>query len=261
MILTIDIGNSYITIGGYSENSRIFVSDIVSDARRTKYQYMVELKSMMELNGINTSDIRGAIIGSVVPELTPVIFEAVKKLCGIIPLIVGPGIKSGLNIRIENPAQLGADIFAGAVAALAAYSAPCIICNLGTATVMSVINSESIFCGVVIAAGVGTTLDGFTKRTALLPHVNIDAPKNIIGKNSAQSVQSGLIFGTAAMIDGLVTRIENEINSKAKVIATGKMCDKIIKYCNTDIEVYNYLILDGLKIIYDKNCTEKKQTL
>lgn len=253
MILTIDIGNSHMTVGGYTNDLCEFVFDLVSDVRRTKDQYMAELKSLMDLHHIDLYSLTGGIIGSVVPELTYVIFDAVKQLCGIEPLVVGPGIKSGLNIRIENPAQLGADIFAGAVAALEKYEPPCIICNLGTATVMSVIDAAGLFCGVIIAAGVGTTLDGFTKRTALLPHVNIDPPKKIIGKNSVQSVQSGLVYGTAAMIDGLVTRIEREIGAKARVIANGNICDTIIPHCDTEIEIYKNLILDGLRMIYEKN--------
>ena len=253
MILTVDIGNSYITIGGYEGDRLAFVSDIVSDPRRTRDQYMVEIKNMMELNGIGTQSPEGAVIGSVVPELTSVIAEAVERLLGTVPIIVGPGIKSGINIRIENPAQLGADIFAGAVAAAEKFGGPCIICNLGTATVMSVLDANKVFQGVVIAAGVGTTQEAFTKYTALLPHVNIDPPKHVIGKNSARSVQSGLVFGTAAMIDGLVKRIEEELGQKARVLATGKICKMIIPYCETDIEVEEYLILDGLKIIYDKN--------
>ncbi len=254
MVLTISIGNSNITIGGYKGKDLVFVSDIISDARRTKDQYMVDIKSIAGLYDVKTDEIDGAIIGSVVPELTPIVSEAVAKLCKITPVVVGPGIKSGLNIRIENPTQLGADIFAGAVAALDRFSGPIIICNLGTATVMSVINSQNIFSGVIIAAGIGTTLDGFTKRTALLPHVNVDVPKSIIGKNSVQSVQSGLIFGTAAMIDGLIERIEEELGCEAKVIATGKMCKTISDCCKRKIELYEYLILDGLKILYDKNC-------
>jgi len=257
LILTISIGNSNITIGGYKEAERLFVADIVSEAKRTRDQYMVELKNMIELNDACVSDFEGAIIGSVVPELTPAIYEAVKRLFGFEPLVVGPGIKSGLNIRIENPTQLGADIFAAAVAALEKYKGPLILCNLGTATTMSVINADNIFCGVVIAAGIGTTLDGFTKRTALLPHVNIEAPKSVIGKNSVRSVQSGLVFGTAAMIDGLIDRIEEELGEKTKVIATGKMCKTIAGYCKKEIELYSYMILDGLRILYYKN-TEKK---
>ena len=253
MILAIDVGNAYITIGGYNGDERVFVVDTLSDVKHTKYQYMAEFKSLLELHNMPDCEISGAIIASVVPELTKVIADTAKNLWGITPLILGPGVKSGLNIRIENPSQLGADIVAGAVAASAHYPVPCIVCNMGTTTVMSVINAEGVFTGAVIAAGVGTTLDSFTRWTALLPHVTIEAPKNVIGKSTNQSVQSGLVYGAAAMIDGLVLRIEEELGTKAKVVATGKMCNTVIPYCNTEIDIYKYLILDGLKIIYDKN--------
>ena len=226
MILTIDIGNSYITIGGYAGQALVFVSDLVTDLYRTSDQYAIDLQNLTRLKAVDTGNITGAIISSVVPELTEVIQNAVLTLTGITPLVVGPGVKSGLNILIDNPAQLGADTVACAVAALAYYTPPCIICDLGTATVLSVIDQEKRFLGAIIAAGVGTTLDIFTRRTALLPHVNIEKPKKLIGKNTVHSVQSGLVNGTASMIDGLILRIERELDCEAKIIATGKMTQK-----------------------------------
>lgn len=258
MIITISIGNSNLTIGGY-DGKRIFTAEIQSDAKKTSDQYAAEIKNVTILYGINTAGVDGAIIASVVPKLTAVIDEAVRKLFGIKAMILGPGIKSGLNIRIENPAQLGADMVAASVAAIENRNndLPCIVCNLGTVTAMGVINSEKMFCGAVIAAGVDTTLDGFTERTSLLPEVTLEPPKSIIGKNSVQSVQSGLIFGTAAMIDGLILKIEKELGRKAKIIATGKMCKYIIPYCETQVEVREHLISDGLYIIYKKNKENK----
>lgn len=259
MILTISIGNSNITIGGY-EGERVFTAEIKSEPGRTSDQYAAEIKSVMELYGVGTSAVEGAIIGSVVPKLTSVLAEGLEKIFKIKPVMLGPGIKSGLNIRIENPAQLGADIVAAAVAAMnLKKKMPCIVCNLGTATVMGVIDSEEIFRGVVIAAGVDTTLEGFTKKTALLAEVDLEAPKNVIGKNSAQSVQSGLIFGTAAMIDGLISRIERELGEKARVVATGRMCRHIIPYCEREIEICEHLTSDGLYLIYEKNLQSKQK--
>ena len=253
MILAVNIGNSHITFGGYEGNERVFDAQIESDAKRTKYQYMADIKNIAQLFDIDLEKTQGAVIGSVVPELTEVLKESIRKMCNAEPIVVGPGVKSGLDIRIENPAQLGADIVAGAVAAAAKYKPPIIICNFATATVISVIDKAGIFRGAIIAAGVGTTLDGFTKRTALLPHVNMEAPKRVIGTNSIASMQSGLIFGTSAMIDGLVERIENEISDNASVVATGELSDVIIKCCKTHIEKEEHLIIDGLKIIYDRN--------
>lgn len=253
MILTIDIGNSYITIGGYEQAELVFVSDIVTDLYRTSDQYAVDILNLMRLREMDTGNITGAILSSVVPELTETIQMAVKVLTGITALAVGPGVKSGLNILIDNPAQLGADTVACAVAALEYYKPPCIICDLGTATVLSVIDREKRFLGVIIAAGIGTTLDIFTRRTALLPHVNIDKPKKLIGKNTVHSVQSGLVNGTASMIDGLILRIERELGCEAEIIATGKMTEKVIPYCDRTIHVRDYLLLDGLRLIYERN--------
>lgn len=253
MLLTIDIGNSYITIGGYEGEQLVFISELVTNLYRTDDQYAVELLQIMQLHNVDWKQIIGAILSSVVPELTDVIRRAVKRLTGVWALAVGPGVKSGLQIQIDNPAQLGADMVACAVAALAQYHPPIVICDLGTATVLSVIDRAGKFSGVIIAAGVGTTQDMFTRRTALLPHVNIERPKTLIGKNTVRSVQSGLVNGTAAMIDGLVLRIERELDCEAKIIATGRMTETVIPHCDRDIVIHPHLLLDGLRLIYEKN--------
>ena len=256
MLITIDIGNSYVSFGGYEGEELLFVSDIVTDSKKSEDQYAVEFGNIMELYKIDTGKIDGGIISSVVPELTEVVKNAIKKLCGVDCLVVGPGVKSGINLNIENPAQLGADMVAEAVAVINKYPCPAIICDLGTATVLAVIDKNKNFNGVIIAAGVGTTSDGFSKKTALLPHVSIEQPKKIIGKNTVSSVQSGLIHGTAAMIDGLILRIERELGEKTTVIATGKMTERIIPHCDMDILISDYLVFEGLRLIYLKN-TEK----
>lgn len=253
MLLTIDIGNSYITMGGYEGDTLEFVSRVVTQSRRTADQYAVETADIMRLYKVDMSMVDGAIISSVVPELTGVMQKAVKMLTGVDALVVGPGVKSGIHILIDNPAQLGADIVACAVAASARGNLPCIIYDMGTATTVSVIDSDGRFVGVVICAGVGTTLDMFTSRTALLPHVSIEAPKSIIGKNTIHSMQSGLIYGTAAMLDGIAERIEEEIGEKAHIIATGGMAQDIVRYCKKPPELCDHLLLEGLKLIYDKN--------
>lgn len=253
MLITIDIGNSYVSFGCYKGENLEFVSDIVTDNKKSVDQYAVEFGNIMKLYNIDTQNISGGIISSVVPELTAVVAEAIAKLCKISCLIVGPGVKSGININIENPAQLGADTVAEAVAVIEKFPCPAIICDLGTATVMGVIDKNKNFNGCIIAAGVGTTSDSFSNNTALLPHVSIDTPKRLIGKNTVNSVQSGLIFGTAAMIDGLISRIERELGEKTTVIATGKMTEKIIPHCDREIIISDYLVFEGLRLIYQKN--------
>ncbi len=259
MLITVDIGNTYISFGGYKEKELLFVSDIVTESKKSSDQYAVEIGNIMKLYNIDHRDVSGGIISSVVPELTHVIKGAIAKLCNVECLVVGPGVKSGININIENPAQLGADTVAEAVAVAEKYPCPAVICDLGTATVLGIIDKNKSFSGVIIAAGVGTTSEAFSKNTALLPHVSIDLPKRLIGKNTVNSVQSGLIYGTAAMIDGLVLRIERELGEKTTVVATGKMTEKIIPHCDRDIIIADYLVFEGLRLIYEKNIEEKSK--
>jgi type III pantothenate kinase len=240
-------------MGGFEGDELKFVSRVVTQPRRTSDQYAVETGDIMRLYSIDTSSVDGAVISSVVPELTGVMQQAVKMLTGVDALIVGPGVKSGIHILIDNPAQLGADIVACAAAAADRGRLPCIIYDMGTATTVSVLDSQGRFIGAVICAGVGTTLDMFTSRTALLPHVSIEAPKRIIGKNTIHSMQSGLIYGTASMLDGIAERIEEEIGERAHIIATGGMAQDIVKYCKKTPELCDHLLLEGLKLIYEKN--------
>ena len=253
MLIAVDIGNSYITMGGYESEKLEFVSCILTQSRRTSDQYAIEIGDVMRLHKADISKIDGAIISSVVPELTVVIKNAVKILTGIDALVVGPGVKSGLHIMIDNPAQLGADIAACAVAAVERGKFPCIIYDMGTTTTVGVIDKKGRFIGAVICAGVGTTLDMFTTKTALLPHVSIEAPQTIIGKNTIHSMQSGLIYGTASMLDGIAERIEEELGESVYIIATGDMAQDIVRYCKKQPEVCSHLLLEGLKIIYEKN--------
>lgn len=253
MLLAVDIGNSYITLGGFNEDNLIFVSKVVTQTRNTEDQYAVELQSVMALHKVRVTDFTGAIISSVVPELTLTIKNVIAKLTGLEIMVVGPGLKSGLNILIDNPAQLGADLVAGAVAAISRYPMPCIIFDLGTATAASVIDKKGNFRGGVISAGVGTTLEALTSRTALLTNVSIEAPPSVIGKNSYQCMQSGLVYGTACLIEGLANKIELELGDTATLIATGGLAKDIVRHCNREILVCENLVLEGLRIIYLKN--------
>lgn len=258
MLFTIDIGNSYITLGAYNSEELVFVSELVTLPKLSRDQYAVEILNVMRLYGIRVEQVTGAIISSVVPELTAVLQGAISLLCCIEPLIVGPGVKSGLPITIDNPAQLGPDLVACGVAAVARGAAPCVIYDLGTTTTVSVIDGEGRFAGVVISAGVGTTLEMFTSHTALLPHVSIEAPKSVIGKNSIHSMQSGLVYGTAAMLDGLSDRISEELEKEPVLLATGLMAHKIVPYCKKEVELCEHLLLEGLRLIYQRNSKLKK---
>ncbi len=253
MVLAIDIGNTNITLGGYKAADIQFVSRIATDPRRTADQYAVEMYDIMRLAGCDITTVKGCVIASVVPTVCTALTGAVKKLAGLDPVVIGPGVKTGVNIKIDNPAQLGADLVAGAAGVLGKYKMPCIIIDMGTATTLSVLDREGTFLGGSIAAGVGLTLNALTSNTALLSEISIEAPKNVIGRNTVESMQSGLVLGTAAMIDGLVSRIEAELGEECTVVATGGRAKQIVSHCGRKIELDDNLLLDGLIKIYNKN--------
>lgn len=253
MLLAIDIGNTNITLGIYEGDELRFTARLATNTHRTCDQYAIEIRDVMALNGSDYRLIKDAIISSVVPSLSDAIKGAVGKLCNIEPLVLGPGVKTGLNIKIDNPAQLGADLAAGAVGALAEYQMPCIIIDLGTASTISVLDAKGNFLGGVIAAGINLTLEALCHNTAQLPSIHIEAPPAAIGRNSIDSMKSGLVLGSAAMLDGMIDRIEDELGRQATVVATGGMAGLIVPHCRHHIICNDTLLLDGLRIIYGKN--------
>ncbi len=254
MILALDIGNTNITIGAYENEELLFVLRAATDRKITPDQYAVELSAMLKIHGADGFVWKGAIICSVVPELTNVIKEAVYTVTGKTAVLIGPGIKTGLNIRIDNPAQLGADLVAGAVGAINKYKLPCLVLDMGTATKISVIDSQGCYRGCTISAGVRLALNALSAGASQLPAISLDVPHSAIGTNTIDSMQSGTVLGSAAMIEGLCTRLEDALGEKVKtIVATGGISGDIIRYCNMDIIHAPNLILDGLKFIYDKN--------
>ena len=253
MLLAIDIGNTNVTLGAYRNDVLSFTARLATDTRKTADQYAVDIKEILQLHNLDSDRIEDCIISSVVPTVTVAVNEAISKLCHIVPLTLGPGVKTGLNIKIDNPAQLGADLVAGAVGAIAEYTLPCIIIDMGTATTVSVVDENGFFRGGVIAAGVRLTLKALSENTAQLPSIHIEAPQNVIGTNTVDSMKSGLVYGTAAMLDGLITRIENELGSSATIVATGGLSRDVIPFCDHTILYNENLLLDGLKEIYNKN--------
>lgn len=253
LILTVDIGNTNITLGVFKGKELLFESRMETNRSRLRDQYAIELRDILDLYGISPRSLEGAIVCSVVPALTNSFVQAITMLSGKQPLIVGPGIKTGLNIRIDNPAQLGADLVAGAVAAIAMFETPSIIFDLGTATTISVIGSDGSFLGGPILPGAAISLEALTNRAAQLPQINMEAPPKVIGTNTVHSMQSGTIYGTASMIDGMIERIEEELGQKATVIATGGIANLVCRHCKRDIVHCDKLILDGLRILFEKN--------
>ena len=254
MLLVIDIGNTNITLGVYNKDELVFVSRMATDKSKTPDQYAVDLKQIFDLYETPLNSFSGAAISSVVPELTGTASEAIEKLTGCKAMVLGPGIKTGMNILIDNPAQLGADLLAGCVGAAALYPLPCLVIDLGTASKISVIDKNGAFCGCTISPGIGISLDALSARTSQLPSISLKTPARAIGKNTIDSMQSGTVFGYAAMLDGLCEKLEEELGDKVMTtVATGGLAKDLVKSCKRDITYNGQLILYGLKVLYEKN--------
>ena len=253
MILAIDIGNTNLTIGCFDGEQICFAERLSTDLTRTDLEYAVSIKTILELYGIKESRIRGGIISSVVPPLTKVIAQAAKKVIHRQIKVVGPGVKTGLNIHMDQPAQVGSDRIVNAVAAIEAYEAPIIVVDLGTATTISLIDEKKNYAGGMILPGVATALEALTERTSQLPKISIEQPRKAIGKNTVDCMKSGIIYGSAACIDGMIDRIEDEIGQKASLVATGGLAGTIIPHCKKEIPIDETLLLKGLQLIYNRN--------
>jgi len=253
MLLAIDIGNTNLVIGCIENDKILFKARIATDRLRTSDQYGVEIKNMLEAYGVQIQDIDDCIISSVVPPVFNSVKTGVIKIIGKQPMVVGPGLKTGLNIHVDVPSQVGSDRIVIAVAALAEYKAPLILMDLGTATTIEVVEPENTYLGGVIFPGVKISLEALTSRAAQLPGISLDKPKAVIGKNTVDCMRSGMIYGTAAMIDGLIERMEEELGHPSTLVATGGMAQFITPLCKHNIILEKDLLLKGLNIIYKKN--------
>ncbi len=253
MLLAIDIGNTNLVIGCIKDDRIVFQARIATDRTRTSDQYGVEIKNMLEAYGVHISDISDCIISSVVPPVFNSVKTGVIKVIKKQPMVVGPGLKTGLNIHVDVPSQVGSDRIVIAVAALAEYQAPLILMDLGTATTIEVVEPDNLYMGGVIFPGVKISLDALTSRAAQLPGISLEKPKNVIGKNTVDCMRSGMMYGTAAMIDGLVERMEEELGHSCTLIATGGMAQFIVPLCKRKIIIEKDLLLKGLNLIYKKN--------
>lgn len=253
MILAIDIGNSNIVLGCMEEMQIVKEARLATDLLKTSDQYCAELKSMLDLLEIPISRIEGAIISSVVPPVLNSIKTAIMKLTGITPLIVGPGIKTGLNILLDNPAMAGGDLIVGAVAALDQYKPPLLIIDMGTATTITAIDAKGNFLGGSIFPGVKISSEALSGKTAQLPAISLEAPQKAIGRNTVDCMRSGLMMGTAAMLDGMILRMEEELGAPATVVATGGIARFVLPMCRRDIIYDKDLLLKGLGILYRIN--------
>ena len=253
MLLAIDIGNTNIVIGCIRDDEILFKARIATDQTRTSDQYGVEIKNMLEAFGIHKADISDCIISSVVPPVFHSIRTGVIKVIGKQPMVVGPGLKTGLNIHMDVPSQVGSDRIVAAVAALAEYEAPLILMDMGTATTIEVVEPNNVYMGGVIFPGVKISLDALTSRAAQLPGISLEKPKQVIGRNTVDCMRSGMMYGTAAMIDGIIDRIEQELGHSSTLVATGGMAQFITPLCRRKIILEKDLMLKGLNILYKKN--------
>ena len=253
MILAVDIGNSNIVLGGMEDMNIVFEARIRTDATKTSDEYCIDLKNILDIYDIRRERLEGAIIASVVPQVLNSIKTAIKKLTGKNSLVVGPGLKTGLNIKVENPSQVGADLVVGAVAALRSFQPPMIVIDMGTATTMIVLDQSGAFIGGSISPGVRISQKALTNGTALLPGLQLDAPRKAIGRNTIDCMRSGIMLAHACMIDGMVERMEAELGCKTTVVATGGIAKFGLPMCRTSILYDKDLLLKGLAMLYREN--------
>ena len=252
MILTLDIGNRAINIGGFRGDAPLFVAHVASDARKTADEYAVSILSVLSLYSVDRGEVAGSIISSVHPEINPALKEALRILFGAEPLVVGPGVKTGLGIRCDMPSSVGGDLICASLAAHRLYGSPALVVDIDTATKMTLVNSDGAFVGTSILPGVLMGLDALSSTASLLPTVELSAPARVIGKNTADCMRSGVIYGNASMIDGMIDRIIAE-NGEARLVLTGSQAHLVAPYLGHTFTLDEHLVLRGLKMIYDKN--------
>lgn len=257
MILTIDVGNTHIVLGMYKQDKLAMVSRMRTSWEKTGEEYGVLMRSILRLKDIEPSQIEGVIISSVVPPVTTTMEVACSLL---VPnrncVVVGPGVKTGLNIKIDNPAQLGADLVATGVATMEKYHLPAIVIDLGTATKITVIDSSGSFCGGSIAPGVAVALQALSDKASQLPDIALAGDVKICGTNTIDCMRSGVVLGAASMIDGMIDRYVAELGEFKTIVACGGLVGAIIPHCRHNITISDNLLLDGLYIIYKKSTAQ-----
>lgn len=254
MVFVLDVGNTTIVFGGMREGEIVFTGRLSTDRNKTEEEYAIMFKTIMDINNSHPEGFEGAIISSVVPPLSAILQRAVKLVTGRNAIIVGPGVKTGLNIKIDDPAQLGSDLAVAAVAAIAEYKPPIVIIDLGTATTVSVIDENSCFLGGLLMPGIMVSQQALSANTSQLPYISFDSSeKRVIGSSTIECMKSGLVHGNAAMIDGVIERIEEELGRPATVVMTGGLAGGLLPYCKREIQYDPQLLLKGLWRIYAKN--------
>lgn len=253
MILAIDIGNTNIVLGCMDGQKRYFTERLSTNKTKMEMEYAIDIRMIMEINGVQPEDIEGAIISSVVPPLTKIIQEALYKIIKKEALIVGPGIKNGMNILMDHPAQIGRDLIAVAVGGIAEYKLPLAIFDLGTATTLCVVDEKKNYIGGMIMPGIVTSLNALAENASQLKEIELEPPRRIIGKNTTECMRSGLIYSNAAAMDGILDRVEEEMGQKLTAVATGGLARLVVPFCKRKVHIDEDLLLKGLWVIYNKN--------
>ncbi|MBE7048522.1 MAG: type III pantothenate kinase [Ruminococcaceae bacterium] len=260
MIITIDIGNTNIVLGGFSDTNLLFTARIATNPLITEDEYATKIQGVLDLRHAN-GNVEGVIISSVVPPLNTIMTRAIQMVYGIKPLLVQPGIKTGVNLLCDNPATVGSDLICACVAAKYLYCAPALIVDIGTATKIIATDKTGAMIGVSIIPGVEIGLKALATYTAQLPQISLEAPPSVLGKNTIDCMRSGVVFGNAAMLDGMIDRFCEERKEELPIIATGGLASTIIPHCKHNITLDPDLVLKGLCHIYRKNSNESGKTL
>lgn len=253
MILAVDAGNTHIVLGCAEGENIVSVARMETNRTKTEYEYAVTISQILRLDGKGPEDFEGAIISSVVPPLTDTLRTAVRLVTGHNALIVGAGIKTGLNIGLDDPATMGADLVAAAVAALKEYAPPMVIIDMGTASTMTVIDGRGRFMGGAILPGAGLAMDALTSGASLLPRISIEPPKKVIASSTVEAMKSGAVYGTAGALDGMIDHIEQELGTEVTVVATGGLAKTITPFCRHEVRLDENLLLHGLCLLWEKN--------
>ena len=259
MILTIDVGNTNVVLGCVEDGVVVSRSRLATNTSDLPNDYAMKMRQSFAFDSIDYHEFEGAILSSVVPQVNRAIRSAVRKLTGIECIIVGAGIKTGVNVKIDDPGTLAGDLLTGTVGALSMYKPPIIIVDMGTATTIVAVDKDGAYIGGAIVPGVNLSFEALSQGTSLLPNISIEAPRKCIATNTVDSMKSGAVFGTAAMVDGMIDRMEEELGQSATVVATGGLSGGIIPYCKHEIKHEPDLLLKGLAILYQKNAKPKKQ--